>query len=275
MLALEREHAEDAFVDAPEKFAGVVVIAMMSDMDEVFTAEDAWTHTHYELFIELGPRDDERLVRALNAVWQCAALYGPFADKEHEPRDQARADPAALLAEEGPRFPGRSYGIATLPGGEHVACGTWAWRVRPGKPGARDEEGTDWLDFYVPLGSLFRVWPEAMPYPFLASDEEAAQHAEWQERLETFLAEVGRHLFAVVGFRFAIIGHELEILDEDFARWQRWETALPTDRWQGVLVPRNNELTWHPPTRRGGWVLEKAPDNPSSWAEIFAPSDED
>jgi hypothetical protein len=125
------------------------------------------------------------------------------------------------------------------------------------------------------------VWPEVGPYPFLDSDDDALAHQGWQERIEAWLVAIARHLYTAVPFRLGVVGHEIEMTFDDSPSWWSWDRdGLPPERWDGVLLPESSgELAWHPPTRRGGHVLEKTPGNPSSWAEIFGggrpPDDKD
>jgi hypothetical protein len=226
--------------------------------------EGAWHHSVYELFIELGPSSDARLLRALELLWQHPALDGPYADRAREPRDQPRVDlSGALEFDRG----GDWHGVLTLDDGARVACKAWL---------LRRDNGEYWLSFFVPLGSLFRVWPQAAPFPFVDSDADMAQHVAWQERLEALLVDIAQLVFAELPFEFAVIGHELEVGEDDFERWQRAKGEILDDRYQGLLVARDGELTWNPPTRRGGWILiADGLGNPSTWSELFASPDDD
>jgi len=129
--------------------------AHMRPMDDaLFTSRDAWRGGFYELALELGARSDERLAAALCAVWAHPDLEGPYAHRDREPSEQALVAPALL--EEGPHL----RGVARLPNGSRVACGTCVIREL--------DDGPDWLDFYIPMGSLgtayavggFRLGPD-------------------------------------------------------------------------------------------------------------------
>jgi len=226
-----------------------------------FTDPDAWHGSAYDLFIHFGALSDVRLVEIIARLWEHPLLDGPFLDKTREPAEQAVADHASLSNE-----PGKSYGTMELPEGLVVA-GTFASRDLAAEPGSGS--GDAWLTFWVPLGSLLRVWPEVAPYPFLDSEDDAKRHVDWQQRLEELLAGIARHIFDSAPFRYAIIGHELEVTDEDLERWSTWREEMPDERWDGALVPAGERLEWHPPTRRGGWTLSQSPGNPSSWREVF------
>jgi hypothetical protein len=78
--------------------------------------------------------------------------------------------------------------------------------------------------------------------------------AAWQERIEDWLVGLARYVYARFHFRFAVVGHEL---DTDAPRWWRWQReGLPADHGVGFLLPEDDgSLSWHPPTRRGGYVL--------------------
>jgi hypothetical protein len=233
----------------------------------IFTTEDAWHGSFYELLVELGPRADDRIVDSAARVFTHPALDGPYPARGPEPTQQQRVSPAAIVADGG----GSLFGVGTLPTGDGVAVGVWTFRASSDSDNSRDPAGTDWLGVYVPLGSLSDVWPEVGPYPFLESDDEALAHQAWQERIEAWLVDIAQHLYAGVEFRLGVVGHEIESTGDDCRRW--WSCSpdrLPPERWDGILLPESlNKLVWHPPTRRGGYVLEKTPGNPSSWAEIF------
>src|SRR5262245_29820054 len=102
--------------------------------DRLFTRDDAWYGGFFELALEVGPRSDDRLRAALAALWSHTDLDGCYDDHLREPSDQPRVQPR--LGESGSHL----HGVARLPNGAHVACGSCL---------IREDEGPDWLVFYL------------------------------------------------------------------------------------------------------------------------------
>ena len=50
-----------------------------------FTDAENWSGGFYELALEIGDRDDERLQRALTALWRAAAVTGCYGGRDQEP----------------------------------------------------------------------------------------------------------------------------------------------------------------------------------------------
>lgn len=131
-------------------------------MDKLFTAPDAWTGGFYELAMELGPRDDARLVDALRAVWSHPSIERCYLESGREPPEQARVSVDAAMRACGQVYVGNGtgdegsdtaaplvqsghvYGLAHLHGGYVVPCATLT---------VREEGGSDWVVFYIPVGS--------------------------------------------------------------------------------------------------------------------------
>src|SRR5690349_3835979 len=118
----------------------------------VFTAPDTWHGGFYELALELGERSDQRLLAALRRVWSFPAVDGCYLDWLVEPTEQPRVEPPAHLAE-----PGQLYGIARVPNGHEIACGTFIVR--------EEDSGTDWLGFFLPTGALHDAY-DLRGFPF-------------------------------------------------------------------------------------------------------------
>jgi hypothetical protein len=229
-------------------------------VNKLFTADGAWHHTVYELEIELGPRSDEHLLHAMQALWDVRELTSPVAAREPEPEKQEPLSPEGMFTL------GRAFWVATLADSSRVPCGTWVYRALPDSEVARDPEGTDWLHVFIPLGSLNKVWPEVGPYPFVSRDEDEFAHAAWQERIESWFLAVAGRVYLTAPYRLAVIGHEVPSEAQTWWRWQR--EGVPAEREEGMVLPRDDGLlAWYPPTRRGGWTLC---DPAHSWADLFA-----
>jgi hypothetical protein len=119
---------------------------------------DNWSGGFYELAINLGPPDDQRLALALESLWQFARVEGCLAR-----RADGRHASASLALEALDRF-GHLRGVVRLADGSKIVCGVVA---------IREENGDDWLDFYcrsvlpsastIPASELSRSGRAAVP----------------------------------------------------------------------------------------------------------------
>jgi hypothetical protein len=64
--------------------------------ERIFTRQDSWTGGSYDLAIELGARDDERLSLTLDALWSFPGLDGCYEFFDREPHQQARVEVGAV-----------------------------------------------------------------------------------------------------------------------------------------------------------------------------------
>src|SRR5215472_11193664 len=130
--------------------------------EKLFTADEAWTGGFYELALEVGPRSDDRLRAALEALWSHPDLDGCYLDRGCEPADQPRKQPD-LESES-------LLGVAQLPNCSRVACGSFRLR-----------EYSDWLDFYLPIGSLWNAWGgnPSWPGPDVPEDPWLLEVDDW------------------------------------------------------------------------------------------------
>ena len=196
---------------------------------DYFTRPYAWAGGAYEIAIELGPRSDERLLMALRTVWECPPLDGCYLRQDLEPTQQPRVSPSwdDVELERG------VFGLARLPGGEMAPCGAAT---------IREDHGPDWLDFFLPTGSLEEIDPRVAGYPF----EENSSQRDWREPIDEWLMQIGRRVFERVPFALALIG--FEALGQLYAE-QLAATGPPEDRWVGYLWPRGDHLEWYPANR--------------------------
>lgn len=196
----------------------------MTAPDDLDYSEN-WHGGSYELAINLGPRDNDRLAAATLVVWSASRTIGCFASDED---GSHRAVPlsAASLEQHG-----HLCGVAAPAHGGDIVCGVVA---------IREDDGDDWLDYYLPLGALAARDPRVGTFPF-GKDGGAASRA-WREPLDAWLGDVGTATFAQVPFAYAAIGFEasgmpLEELDVD------------SDRYFHVLRPVNGVVERLPVTR--------------------------
>jgi hypothetical protein len=124
------------------------------------------------------------------------------------------------------------YGVAQLPAA-HVACGTCT---------VREEGGSDWVVFYLPMGALGRAYLVG-GYPFSPGNE------SWQGPLDRWLAALGEAVYARFAFALGLIGHETSG-DYHAADFERAE--VPDRRWVGILLPRAGRRPYFPRTIADG-----------------------
>ncbi|GAA3825857.1 hypothetical protein GCM10022226_53270 [Sphaerisporangium flaviroseum] len=195
-----------------------------------FTESENWIGGFYELAIEIGDTSDERLQVALSALWRVAAIEGCYGRNDLEPNEQDEVPcTVSSLAEFG-----HLRGTVTLPTGHRVVCGCLA---------SRDDEGPDWLDFYLPMGALTRVDKRIGGFPF--SENSGVASLTWRRSLDDWLASIGTSIFNEVQFRRGLIGFET---DGNFETRQL-DGATPEERWMGYLIPTDGGLRLDPANR--------------------------
>jgi hypothetical protein len=199
-------------------------------MKTKFKDNRSWCGGFYELCIEVSPHSDVRLQKALDAIWQIPYLKGCYTNRNQEPEEQKAVKPD--LAEYNNCH---LQGIAILPDGQEIACGTVA---------IREKGRSDWLDFYVPLGALGQIYKEVGGYPFA---DFGSKSQSWRQPLEDWLAKIGCTVFSTVQFRLGLIGfevsgtlHHLEMSKNDISEIRHigylWPTSegiqyFSTNKW--------------------------------------------
>ena len=196
-------------------------------MSTGFTKEGIWWGGFYELALELGEPSDARLSGALKALWSHPSLDGCYLERDKEPAEQPRVSPGEYTDNLA-----HLQGLAMLPSGKSVVCGTVNIREEGGGP--------DWLDFYIPIAALGDAYAIG-PYPFT---EDEASSKVWQQAVDNWLVELGRYVYGVVPFRLGLIGWEMSghAHASEIA-----ERGIPEQRYEGYLWPRHHELEWYPP----------------------------
>jgi hypothetical protein len=194
--------------------------------DQLFTEYDAWHGGFYELALELGPRSDETLRLALAALWRHPDLDGCFLDRNREPSDQERVQP------EGIGDGAHCLGVAQLPNGRRAACGSCV---------VREEDGSDWLNLYLPTGSLSKAYPVGS-FPF---GGEATGPNNWRSEVEDWLVEIGRSISRFATFRLGLIGFEVSGAE---CAANVAVHGIPDNRCMGYLWPVSGRLEYFPRT---------------------------
>jgi hypothetical protein len=198
-----------------------------SDRASQLDDPDNWVGGFYELALELGPADDERLEAAISAVCTHTGAVGWYAVGDRRP---VAAERLPCTWESIARH-GQLRGTVQLPRGEQVVCGLVV---------VREEGGSyepDWLDFYIPLGALGRIDSRVGGYPF----GDFAESLQWRRPFDDWLADLGRRVYEEVPFRLGLIGVEVsgQMYSDGLA------SGVPTSRGNGLLVPKGNEIRYY------------------------------
>ena len=153
---------------------------------------DDWSGGYYELALQLGGPDDDRVDRALRALAAVPELDGWWPER---PGASGARVACALASLDGR---GRLYGWAVLPDGSRTACVLLTLRED-------EDDGPDWLSLGFPMGALSRTLPGVDGYPM---GDAGASSLTWRRPLDAWLAAVGRAVFAAAPFQFGLIGFE-------------------------------------------------------------------
>ena len=195
-----------------------------------FTDQENWTGGFYELSLEVGDRDDDRLQRALVALWRAAAIAGCYGGTDREPAEQIAVPVTVASLQE---F-GRLHGVVHPPLGGPVVCGCFATCF--------DDDNEDWLTLYLPLGALARVERRVGGFPFGPDGGPPSQ--AWRASLDAWLADVANEVFRHVDFRLGLIGFEV-----DLTTAAELDGVVPEQRWNGYLLPADGRLRYTPANR--------------------------
>jgi hypothetical protein len=195
-----------------------------SNTERVFTARDVWAGGHYTLAIRPDNPTDPFLDAGLKGIWADQQLEGCYLERDTEPHAQQR-----LAADLTPSR-GSFYGVATLPNGKRVACGTFL---------LGEGWGTIWLCLYIPICALGTGYPIGS-YPFGNNASRI-----WREPLDDWLASLARRISPAIPYSLALIGVE-EPVEDSIATLET--QGVPVVRWSGFLVREGRSLSWHPPT---------------------------
>ncbi|NUT45836.1 MAG: hypothetical protein HOV94_00755 [Saccharothrix sp.] len=179
----------------------------------------------------MGDRDDDRLQRALTALWRAAAVTGCHGGTDREPADQVAVPVTVASLKE---F-GRLRGVVRTPTAGSVVCGCFATRIED----ADGEPEEDWLTLYVPLGALSRADSRVGGFPF--GPEGGPSSLEWRAPLDTWLAGVAAEVFEEVDFRLGLVGFEV-----DHTTAAELGGVVPAQRWSGYLLPADGRLDYTP-----------------------------
>ncbi|MEV6849314.1 hypothetical protein [Actinoplanes sp. NPDC051411] len=195
-----------------------------------FTIADNWHGGFYELALELGDTSDTRLEAALGVLWSAAEVEGCYGSRQIAPADQqiVPCTQASLL-----QF-GHLHGVVRLPNGAPIVYGVVA---------VREDNGPDWLDFYLPLGALGRAEPRSNEH-MVGDPSSGSASLAWRRPIDDWMAGLGVRVYAAAGFQLGLIGNEVS--------GQTDAAAIagdpPTRRWIGYLIPSDGNVRYLPAT---------------------------
>src|SRR5262249_15632274 len=127
---------------------------------------------------------------------------------------------------------GHLHGLARLPNGTTIACGTCI---------IREDNGPDWLGFYFPMGALGK----ALPVGGYSFEADVTASRQWRNALDPWLARIGSRVYNHVAYRLGLIGFEVsgEMYAEDIL-----DTGVPAGHHPGLLWPAAGTVTYYPST---------------------------
>ncbi len=159
-------------------------------------------------------------------LWAIPVLNGCFLRIDTEPDKQEKYSPGEIDHQ------GHMYGVASLPNGKRSCCGSY-W--------ADFENNGCWLSLYIPIGSLASAY-DMGAYPFQANEPGTSN---WIVEINNWFVNIAKKIHPIAKFEIGIIGFEVDFFDVE----KILATGIPSERWVGFLVVKNNQLEWFPPTR--------------------------
>jgi hypothetical protein len=194
--------------------------------ERIFTVPDAWLNGFYLLIVDLQERSDEHSRDALIALQSCPLLDCWYLERDKEPHDQPRVNAGGDIRD-------HRYGVLALPNGKKVPCGCFIFH---------QEYPPDWLEFYIPLAALDKIYPTGA-FPFGASDG----YTDWEREVDLTLVDVARHLYKHLTFQAGVIGFEPPRATLEDLYYSAAAGIRPEKLWNGYLWAGENGLEWHPP----------------------------
>jgi len=198
-------------------------------MDVPFTDPDSWCGGFYELALEFSNQSTSRRQSVLTSLWSGQEVEGCYLERYVPPSDQPRVSPTLTVLLESRHL----LGIARLPSGDRVPCGTCA--ISDGE--------SDWLVFYIPLGAIAKSDPRVGGFPF--GDTNACR--SWREPIDNWLLSRAEQAFEVSRFELALIGFETSAADVTAAGIAA--SGVPADRHLCIAMPDRGRLHAYPTTR--------------------------
>lgn len=195
--------------------------------ERCFTVPNIWTGGHYQLKLCLGSPVEGNIQSVLKAIWQAPHVEGPYALRDKEPSDQPLV-PAGTQHD-------HLFGIAAIRG-YRVPCGTFVVR----EEGSTETRLADFICFYIPLSALSLAY-DVGGYPFSSHEKALA----WRPELDSWFIHLLRQ--TALQFQIGVIGFEAELRWDTVVAFKA--TGIPRERFDGIVVPADGDIEWHPPTR--------------------------
>ncbi len=197
--------------------------------ERIFTPREVWLNGFYLLIINLEERSDEHSRSALEAVQSYPLFDGWYLERDKEPQEQPRVKNA------GGDLGNHRYGVLTLPNGKKVPCGCFIYH---------QEYEPDWLEFFIPLAALDKIYPTGS-FPFGVSQG----YTDWEREVDLSLFELARHIYSQVPFPAGLIGFEPRVDDMEKIYYSGVSGIPPENMWNGYLWAGENGLEWRPPEK--------------------------
>jgi len=195
--------------------------------ERVFTPREVWLNGFYLLIIDLEQRSNDHSRSALEAVQTYPLLDGWYMEREKEPYEQPRVQNA------GGDLRTHRYGVFTLPNGKKVPCGCFIF--------CTDYE-PDWLELYLPLASLDRIYPTGT-FPFGTSQG----YTDWEGEVDQALFGLACHIYNQFPFSAGVIGFEPRTDDLETI-YRSAVAGIPPEKLRsGYIWAGESGLEWHPP----------------------------
>ena len=176
-----------------------------------------WTGGWYELAIELGQRDDERLGHGLTMLWNLAGIQDCKALVSRDPYRLVDAPLTTASLEQH-----QLLGAVRVPSSHKVVCAITA---------VRGDNGPDWLDFGLPLGAL--AWTDERIGGFPFDPDGGPASLAWRSPIDDWMSSIALNILHTLGLALALIGFEVlgQLRSEEVAN------QVPEPRHFGIVLP--------------------------------------
>ena len=192
-------------------------------MKTIFTNPETWFGGFYELAIEIGPNSSQNLLQALQVLWSYPRLRGCYDSNKIEVEDQEKKNLVKIGLENWSHL----YGKAILTNNDELCpCGVCI---------IQEESGSDWLDFYFPMGALDALFNTGNSF----SKEYSKNVNSWQVEIDEWLKNLAFNIFSKVNFPLALIG--LEVSGEAYYK-DLIVNGIPEVRYFNYLIRKSKKL---------------------------------
>ncbi len=189
----------------------------------LFTAENTWIGGYFELALEVSEqRNDDKLFTAFEALWRYPFVEGVYMDRDIEPSDQPLLP---VLREYIAGYGTPLYGIAHI-GNASLACRSSF---------VRHDDGSDWLDFLIPVGALAPLFPLG-GFPFGTGEPQLEASLT---TIDEWLIQMGQAIYSASPYALGLVG--FDVSGNANARGVQAK-GIPVERYMTYLWPRDGIL---------------------------------